>query len=196
MMKYHENGHRIKECNPNWIHSKLKGTKWFNPNTHKEVITLYGMHLLQMCKDATINIVESEKTAIIAAIAYGHMDKNLWMACGGKKMLTRERLQPLIDMECKIVLYPDHDAIDEWHDIAKKIDYSRLRVASSYIKKNWKKEDGEKADIADILIRILNENKNTEQEALMGECMKNEAFGQLVNQLDLVPISNGKTTRE
>ena len=58
----------------------------------------------------TVCIVESEKTALLMAIAYGNSPKQLWIACGGLGMLTRERLKPLIDQGRHIILYPDRIA--------------------------------------------------------------------------------------
>ena len=82
------------------------------------------------------------------------------MACGGKENLNREKLKPLISRERDVELYPDRDAAEQWQQIAAQIGYSRMKVNNSYIDKWWQPEDGEKADIADIIIRILTNNKH------------------------------------
>ena len=39
------------------------------------------------------------------SIAYGNTPQELWMACGGLEMLTRERLKPLIDQHKKLWVF-------------------------------------------------------------------------------------------
>jgi hypothetical protein len=109
--------------------------------------------------NAAIKIVESEKTAILMATAYGNHTMDLWMACGGLEMITRERLQPLIDQNRRIILYPDRDGIDKWMAKAEQMHYSRITVDTEPVTKWWKPEDGEKADIADVVVRILNQSE-------------------------------------
>ena len=178
MMKYYPTshpkaGHRDKEApyNYDWIHSTLARHKdengqstydppypyphIYNPDKQEMVQTLFGMHLLNRYPGATVNIVESEKTAVVMATAWGNTSMGIWMACGGKENLSRLRLQPIISRERNIVLWPDRDAIEEWEKHAAAIDYNRIKVNTSYIKKWWREADGEKADIADIIVREL-----------------------------------------
>ena len=89
------------------------------------------------------------------ATAWGNTSMGIWMACGGKENLSRLRLSPIISRERSIVLWPDRDAIEEWEKHAAAIDYQRIKVNTSYIKKWWREADGEKADIADIIVREL-----------------------------------------
>jgi hypothetical protein len=81
------------------------------------------------------------------------------MACGGISMLSRERLQPLIDQGRRIILYPDRDGIAKWKAKAKQINYDRLHVDTDPVLKWWRPEDGPKADIADVVVRMLNNAK-------------------------------------
>jgi hypothetical protein len=117
------------------------------------------MHLLNRYPNATVNIVESEKTALLMAIAYGNHATQVWMACGGLEMLSRERLAPIISQGRQIVLFPDRDGIDKWKAKARQLHYPRLMIDCTPVQKWWKPEDGEKADIADVVVRILNERK-------------------------------------
>jgi hypothetical protein len=103
--------------------------------------------------------VESEKTALICAITYGSHIMSIWMACGGKAMLSRDMLMPLIQRKRHIVLYPDKDAQESWEEAARIINYDRLKINNDVIDTYWKPEDGDKADIADILLRIISERK-------------------------------------
>ena len=189
MMKYRMDGHRDKQSSWNfdWIHSVLeRGTpklddhgmimrdehgdviydtdayRFLYDNEKQEArITFFGMHLTQaaMYRHATIKLVESEKTAILMAIAYGNSASDLWMACGGLEMLTRERLKPLIDQGRRIILYPDRDGIDKWRKKVESIGYDRLSIDTDPVLKWWRPEDGPKADIADVVVRMLNNSK-------------------------------------
>ena len=189
MMKYRTDGHRDKQSSWNfdWIHSTLeRGTPKLDDHglimrdEHGDVIydtdafrflydtdrqeariTFFGMHLTQaaMYRHATIKLVESEKTAILMAIAYGNSASDLWMACGGLEMLTRERLKPLIDQGRRIILYPDRDGIDKWRKKVDSIGYDRLSIDTDPVLKWWRPEDGPKADIADVVVRMLNTSR-------------------------------------
>lgn len=163
MMLYKPDGHRDKESrgNFNWVHSALERANHpaYNTETHDARPTLFGMHLLNLYPRATVNIVESEKTALICAIAYGTHAMSIWMATGGQSMLNREKLEPIIKQGRHIVLYPDKDAVDHWKEIAARIDYKRLHINTDVLKDYWQPADGEKADIADVLVRIIKTNR-------------------------------------
>lgn len=168
MMLYKQDGHRDKESSGNfdWMHSALARIKAIDLNKAEMRQTLYGMHLTPIYPTATINIVESEKTAILMAIAYGNNDRQIWLATGGMNNLTRPKLQPLIERKRHIMLYPDMDAIDKWKERAKLINYNRLSVADDVMKQMWRPEDGEKADIADIIIRMMNPKTPTMEDVI------------------------------
>ena len=178
MMKYRTDGHRDKTASWNfdWIHSTLS-RHWdeekhemtdlppypypdlYNPDKQEPCLTFFGMHLLNKYPNATVNIVESEKTALLMAIAYGNHATQVWMACGGLEMLSRERMKPIIDQGRKVVLYPDRDGIAKWKAKAKQIGYDQIHVDTDPVLKWWRECDGDKADIADVVVRILNERK-------------------------------------
>ena len=164
MMKYKSDGHRDREASWNFdfIHSALfrdqRLTQW-NEDKQEAQLTFFGMHLLNRYPNATVNIVESEKTALLMAIAYGNHATQVWMACGGLEMLSRERLAPIISQGRQVVLFPDRDGIDKWKAKARQLDYPRLQLDYTPVTKWWKECDGEKADIADVVVRILNERK-------------------------------------
>lgn len=162
MIKYKPDGHRSKEKYANnWVHAMLEwaGHPAYNTETHEMKQCLFGLHLTDLYPNATINIVESEKTALICAITYGSHIMSIWMACGGKNMLSREMLMPLIQRKRHIVIYPDKDAQESWAEAARIINYDRLKINNDVINTYWKPEDGDKADIADILLRIISERK-------------------------------------
>lgn len=193
MMLYKPDGHRDKESKGNfsWIHTRLHMAGMYDPDKVDYKTTYFGMHLIDLCPDATINIVESEKTAIICSIYYGHQKQNLWIACGGLSMLTEERLKPLIDRGRNISLYPDHDSIQKWRSLAKDMDYKNLKVNSTFVERNWRPEDGEKADIADILVRLMYETRSCKvqkvEEVIQQWRESNPFFGELCDRLHLEP---------
>lgn len=179
LMKYRPDGHRDKgeediargrkPYTADWVHSRLKRKKkptdpWpnpelFNPDKQEEHYTFFGMHLLDRFPKATVNVVESEKTAIVCAIAYGSLDYNLWMACGGKTMLSNERMEPLFSQHRHVVLYPDTDGMDDWAEWIKLLNQPDLTIQREFFTRYYKPElDGPKADIADILIRWMIES--------------------------------------
>ena len=131
----------------------------FDERKQEAQLTFFGMHLLNRYPNATVNIVESEKTAVLMAIAYGNHATQVWMACGGLEMLSRERLKPIIDQGRKVVLYPDRDGIAKWKAKAKQIGYDQIHVDTDPVLKWWREGDGDKADIADVVVRILKERK-------------------------------------
>lgn len=164
MMKYKPDGHRDKTApwNFDWIHSALfrdrRLTQW-DEDKQEAQLTFFGMHLLNRYPQAPVCIVESEKTAVLMAIAYGNHPLQVWMACGGLEMLSRERLKPIIEQGRKVVLYPDRDGIEKWRIKAERLHYDKLMLDCKPVQEWWQEGDGEKADIADVVIRILNERK-------------------------------------
>lgn len=148
-------GHRDKEKHPGWIYNQAEYRDKCKPDDHEIVKPLFGMHLLDRYPRAAVHIVESEKTAVIMATAYGNHDMSLWLACGGKENLTREKLKPLIEQNRKIIIYPDRDAVEAWRKCAEDIHYERLSVNVEAVQRWWQPCDGDKADIADVVVRIM-----------------------------------------
>ena len=206
MMKYRQDGHRDKVVawNFDWIHATLS-RHWdeehhemtdeppypfpdiYNPDKQEPHITFFGMHLLNRYPNATIKLVESEKTAMLMAIAYGNHPMQLWMACGGLEMMNRERLKPLIDQGRRIILYPDRDGIDKWRVKAEQMHYDRLSIDTEPVTKWWLPEDGEKADIADVVVRIINSSNELKTSEEVIEHMP--LAKPLIEKLNLVPTT-------
>lgn len=159
MMRYKADGHRDKTRNPGWIYNQDGCREICRPDEHEVLKPLFGMHLLNRYKKATVKIVESEKTALLMAIAYGNHAGQVWMACGGLENLNRDKLKPIIEQKRDIILYPDRDGISRWKAKAENLHYDRVTVDCKPVTEWWRPEDGEKADIADVVIRMINNSK-------------------------------------
>ena len=155
LMKYLADGHRDKSQHPGWIYNQDGCRQQLDPDNHTILKPLFGSHLLNRYPQAVINIVESEKTAIIMANYYGNHDSQIWMACGGLKHLQLDSLQPLIDQGRTIWLWPDKDGREAWQEVCDKLGYDHCRVYTHFFDTCWTPADGDKADIADIAIRMM-----------------------------------------
>ena len=195
MMLYRPDGHRDREARYgfDWIHSALfrdKRLPQWDEDKQEAKPTLFGLHLLDRYGPfATVNIVESEKTALIMAIAYGNHSGQVWMACGGLEMLNRERLKPIIEQHRRIVLYPDRDGIDRWRAKLENLRYDRMHLNAEPILNWWREEDGPKADVADVVVRIINNAKPPIEPLTEQPEVKN-----LMQRLDLKEVHNDEET--
>lgn len=192
MMRYKTDGHRDKTApwNFDYIHAAL-----FRDQRHPEYDDtkmevrqcLFGLHLMNRYKykdvEQTVCIVESEKTALLMAIAYGNNAKQVWMACGGLGSLNIARLAPLISDRRNIILYPDRDGIEAWRQKAEQLHYDRVTIDTTPVTQWWRPEDGEKADIADVVIRILKERQPIKTIADVKEAMPKAA--PLIDKMNL-----------
>ena len=195
MMLYKTDGHRDRETagNFSWIHNRLNRSGHIDLTKCEFITTLFGMHLLNFCPNATVHIVESEKTALICSILFGDMTKHIWMACGGKTFLTRQRLLPIIKEHRYIILYPDHDGVEEWEQQAATIGYDRLFVQRTYLQDYWQPSDGDKADIADIFIRMLMEHQQPKSSpALTQMIQRHPNLNLMIQRLNLEEVNGGK----
>lgn len=147
VIRYHTNGHRYKTSN--WIHSMMLDKndeplpQWkslFPSGEWKMVFTLFGEHLLHdpARRHLPVAIVESEKTALIAAM---HFPSMLWLATGGKTYLNEQRLAAIQLQHRDIYLVPDRDALHDteskdgrisqgWPSMAEKFSYrDHIKIA-------------------------------------------------------------------
>ena len=203
LMLYKDDGHRNRDEKNSfdWIHTRLKKVHYYDPLTKEMETCPFGMHLAKIYPKATVNVVESEKTAVIMAIAYGNTSANIWIALGGKSFLSRSKLLPLIEGKRKILLYPDQDGIEEWREKMKAIGYNQMRLAKSLVidPKNPKKDCGD--FIVERLYEIDEQKKkkalseeptaeeleryNEEQCKLLDMISRNYVVEELINKIDL-----------
>lgn len=185
LMKYKEDGHRDKGRYSNaWMHC-LMGV---DSEKYKIKQCLFGLHLVDCFPKAEVCIVESEKTALICS-AFCDPNERIWMATGGLSNLKEEFLKPLIERKRYIVLFPDHDGLDEWKETAKSIKYNRMSISKT-VQEQWRPIDGEKADIADIMIRTVCGIQETDaQKACRRLGVEDEetqnAIAQMIDKLNL-----------
>ena len=163
LMRYVEDGHRDKTQHPGWIYNQEGCREVCDPDNHTILKPLFGAHLLKRYPDAVVNIVESEKTALIMANFYGSLDRQLWIACGGLKHLHLDSMQPLIDANRTVWLWPDKDGVDEWQKLADKLGSDRVNIYTKFFETCWREEDGPKADAADITIRMMRKPETIEE---------------------------------
>ena len=169
LMRYVEDGHRDKTQHPGWIYNQEGCREVCDPDNHTILKPLFGAHLLKRYPDAIVNIVESEKTALIMANFYGSLDRQLWIACGGLKHLHLDSMQPLIDMGRTVWLWPDKDGVDEWQKLADKLGSDRVNIYTKFFETCWREEDGPKADAADITIRMMRKPETIEETNHTGD---------------------------
>ena len=163
-MRYHPDGHRVKDRDEqgnrvfatDWEHAWRARQKQYDESKYDtRNRALFGAHLLNRYPEAHVNIVESEKTAIIMATYYGDFEHHLWMACGGLQRLQLEMMQPLIDLDRTVWLWPDKDGEKAWQEVADKLGSQKVQVYNRFFETCWVPEDGDKADAADIAIRMM-----------------------------------------
>ncbi len=173
-----ENGKRIKEPfnYVTWVHSLLRLPD-FNLRQ-----CFFGEHLLPMNRGKPIAIVESEKTALVAAY---YMPEYVWLATGGKNgCFNADALRVL--RGCQVILYPDIGATDQWRHKLRLL--SSLGIEASIF--NFLEEvatDDERTaglDIADYLLQI-----EPEHAILQSMIRRNPILQKLIDELQLTLVS-------
>jgi hypothetical protein len=183
-MLYKTDGHRLKDDEGNsigfnWIHAMERQRGLYPEKEYDLVQCLFGEHLISAIPDASIHVVESEKSALIMSIVDPlAMEKHVWVACGGKNLL-RLILQAPTGKRA-ITIYPDKDAFDEWVKDIKQLGIKC--TVSDAVKRTSIAEDGHKCDIADIALRRMNETP----ERVLEEMKKNNPIlTSFINTLEL-----------
>ena len=162
-MKYKPDGHRVKDRDQqgnkvfasDWEHAWRARQNQYDPDKWEVHYALFGEHLLKRYPNAVVNVVESEKTAIIMANYYDDFDSQIWLACGGLQWLQLDKFQPIIDQGRTIWLWPDKDGREAWQEVADKLGYDKCQVYTRFFDTCWTEADGDKADVADIAIRMM-----------------------------------------
>ena len=142
LMPYDADGHRWKSgYSQNWLMAKRR------QSDRRAPWPLFGEHLLNLNPSAPVGIVESEKTALIAAIcAPGYV----WTATGSLNNLNARRCAALDGRECYV--FPDADGLEQWREKATALHASGFSVyfCGEYITDH---AQAPKDDLGDILCR-------------------------------------------
>ncbi|MBQ6767732.1 MAG: hypothetical protein IJP46_03560 [Prevotella sp.] len=138
IMQYDRQGHRTGY--QGWVHARLIEQQLLPPDftLHQ---CFFGQHLLPMRPDATVCLVESEKTALILAAA---QPDHLWLATCGSSGLSASKCACLQGR--RVVLFPDSGCLDKWQkrmDETCGIDYSFCKDLEQY---------PPNTDLADLLL--------------------------------------------
>ena len=110
IMKYRQDGHRDKNATGSIlaVGSMLKKSGHL-PESWSRSGCLYGEHLLDRWPEATIGLVESEKTALVAA---AHFPRYIWLATGGIGQ-NIDRAKAVLNGR-RVIAFPDADATEGW----------------------------------------------------------------------------------
>lgn len=172
-------GHRIKHPfnQVNWVHTVKRV-----PDFHMKQC-LFGEHLLSETSipASTVAIVESEKTALIAAL---FIPDFVWLATGGMHgSFNSKAMQVLCGRE--VILFPDLKATDEWKRKTAMLHSICKRVTCSALLENMATDRQREAglDIADFLLM-----EDTPQMVLARMVERNPALRLLIDELDLALV--------
>lgn len=209
-------GKRVKNANGaiDWAHAKLKRDKVL-PDDFNLVQCLFGEHLLKRYPDKVVALVESEKSALIAAGVY---PEYLWVATGGRSQLSIDKLRVL--MGRTVIMFPDTDTDGKtyslWADKAKELATIGCTVTISNLLETVATDEDRinGLDIADYLIRQLKASipepnnipatesakapirpLNREEQALQHLGNLNPNIYTLIDSLGLVSVMTGERLR-
>ena len=113
IMQYNpETGKRIKHESGaiDWVHSKLKKSGTLHEDYNLQQC-FFGEHLLTIYPEATVCIVESEKSTLISAAIFPDF---IWLASGGIQGLAVDKCKVLKDRT--VILYSDLNAFEKWSE--------------------------------------------------------------------------------
>ena len=166
-------GHRIKEPIPRvcWVHSELKLSDFHLKQC------LFGEHLLAT-SSATVMLVESEKTCLIAS---HFMPDFLWLATGGKDgCFNEETMQVLHGRD--VILMPDLGATEKWTQKSAILTSICNSVTVSTVLEQMATDEQREAglDISDFLLM-----QETNQMILQRMVERNPALQKLIDALGL-----------
>jgi hypothetical protein len=155
IMQYNpETGKRIKHESGaiDWVHNKLKKSGTLSEDYNLQQC-FFGEHLLGLHPEATVCIVESEKSALISAAIF---PDEIWLAAGGINGLQEEKCKVLENRT--VILYPDLNAFEKWNEklLLIKNQYSCEITVSTLLEDiatPQAKANG--LDVADFMIKQL-----------------------------------------
>ena len=166
IMQYNpETGKRVKHQDRaiNWVHSKLKKQNQL-PDDFNLQQCFFGEHLLTILPTATVSIVESEKSAIIASVI---MPEMIWLATGSINGLSIKKCHILEGRN--VILYPDLGAYEKWNEKAEEIELQHHCVTTvSTILENLATPEAKfnGLDVANYIIAQLQSKKTVKRPSI------------------------------
>lgn len=151
IMWYQQNGHREKFFDGKQERGRIQSMWKYlgRPQDIEPEMCYFGQHLIKLYPEKPIALVESEKTALIAA--YKIPDYN-WMATSSIMNFRNYRLNFLKDFKNDVLIFPDRDGYNEWFQQTQVIQQFfpgvRFIVNSLIIR-----EGNGKEDLADLILR-------------------------------------------
>lgn len=173
-----DSGKRVKEPfnHVTWVHSLLRLPD-FNLRQ-----CFFGEHLLPMNRGKPVAIVESEKTALVAAY---YLPEYVWLATGGKNgCFNSDALHVL--RGCQVILYPDIGATGKWRQKLRLLRSLGIETSIFNFLEEVATDDERTAglDIADYLLQI-----EPDQAVLQTMIRKNPMLQKLIDDLQLTLVS-------
>ena len=170
-------GRRVKEpqARVSWAHAELRLPD-FNLRQ-----CLFGQHLLPLYTDRTVFLVESEKSAVIAA---HYMPDILWLATGGKHGCFNVRTVEALRGR-DVILLPDIGAPGAWRDKLPILQPVCRNVCASTMLEDMATDEqrSQGLDIADFLLAVP-----TQRQILRQMIARNPCIRQLIDELDLALV--------
>lgn len=173
VIPYLLNGHRNKARGASTIHSCL--------GKEQGDVVLFGQHLLSKFPDATVAVVEAEKTAIIMAILMPMEKYNVvWLATSGKGGFNDRILKPIYNRN--IIVFPDTDAAELWQERTKELPFTNATINKWY----EGEEPDSRKDIADKVLETFFREGRTKTESEINKLFgNNDAVRRLCKVFDL-----------
>jgi hypothetical protein len=182
------------------LQSSLKRQGLIDESFETDKNIFFGEHLLRRHPDASIGIVESEKTALIATIAAGlFLGKMVWLGSHSKSWLNYSRLRR-IARNRTVILYPDADAVMDWKKIADDANRRGLDIKISFLARDIAEAAGvtAQADLADFIIgsqQRIN-TYNAKLEKVLADPRLVEACEGIVEERKAILIIDGGLSEE
>ena len=148
VMLYDKTGHRVKKpySHVNWVHS-LIGLDKYNLKQ-----CFFGEHLISERPDATVAIVESEKTAVIASVFIPEM---IWIATGGKNGCRwSDSTFNNVLQDRRVLLFPDLGCHADWTEKAKLLNCDNVIISDLLEENATEEERKDGLDLADYFVGL------------------------------------------
>lgn len=136
-----------------WVHTTL------NLKDYNLKQCLFGLHLVN-AETKNIGIVESEKTALILALAIPNC---LWLATGSKQNLKEELLLPIKNYNINV--YPDEGEFNDWSKKCDELTKNGFNINCSDLMEKSELKNG--SDFADLIIEWKDKKKAKEDKKVI-----------------------------